>query len=58
MGLEELPKQKVIADDILVFRSGDTAEEALEDHDFNLREVLTRCQQKEIKLNADKMQFR
>ena len=58
VALEGLPGQKAIADDILVFGSGDTYEEALEDHDRNLREVLTRCQQKGIKLNADKLQFR
>ena len=58
MELEGLPGQKVIADNILVFESGDTDEEALKDHDRNLREVLTCCQHKGIKLNVDKMQLR
>ena len=58
LALEGLPGQKVIADDILVFGSGDTDQEALKDYDRNLREVLTRCQHKGIKLNVDKMQFR
>ena len=58
LALEGLPGQKAIADDILVFGSGDTDEEALKDHDRNLRGVLTRCRQKGIKLNVDKMQFR
>ena len=31
-----LPGQKAIADDILVFGSGETDEEAFEDHDGNL----------------------
>ena len=58
LALEGLPGQKVIADNILVLGSGDTDEEALKDHDRNLREVLTRCQHKGIELNVDKMQFR
>lgn len=47
-----------IADDILVFGCGETLEEALEDHDFNLRNVLERCREKAIKLNGAKVQFR
>ena len=58
VALEGLPGQKVIADDILVFGSGDADEEAVEDHDRNLREVLTCCRQKGIKLNVSKMPFR
>ena len=58
IALEGLPGQKAIADDILVFGSGDTDEEAFRDHDRHLKEVFNRCQQKGIKLNADKMQFR
>ena len=58
IALEGLPGQKARADDILVFGSGDTDEEAFEEHDRNLREVFNRCRQKGIKLNADKMQFR
>lgn len=50
--------QRDIADGIPVFRSRNTDEEALEDHERNLREVLNRCQRKGIKLNADRMQFR
>ena len=37
VGLEGLPRQKAITDDILVFGSGDTDKEAFEDHDRNLR---------------------
>ena len=47
-----------IADDILVFGCGETSEEALEDHDLNLRNVLERCREKAIKLNGPKVQFR
>ena len=41
-----------------MFRAGDTDEEALKDHDRNLREVLSRCRQKGIKLDSEKIQFR
>jgi len=58
IALEGLPGQKAIADDILVFGAEDTDEEALKDHDQNLREVFDRCQQKGIKLNSEKIQFR
>lgn len=47
MALEGLPQQKAIADDILVFGSGDTDQEAFEDQDHNIRKVLNRCQRKE-----------
>ena len=39
LALEGLPGQKAIADDIFIFGSGDTDEEAFKDHDWNLREV-------------------
>ena len=58
IALEGLPGQKAIADDILVFGSGDTDEEAFRDHDRHLNGVFNRCQQKGNKLNAEKMQFR
>ena len=41
-----------------MFGAGDTDEEALKDHDRNLREVLSRCRQKGIKLNPGKIPFR
>ena len=50
--------QKDTAHDILFFWSRNTDKEVLEDHEWNLREVLDRCQRKGIKLNADRMQFR
>ena len=58
IALEGLPGQKAITDDILVFRSGDTDEEAFKDHNHHLKGVFNRCQQKGIKLNDEKMQFR
>jgi len=44
-----------IADDILVFGSGDSEEEAIADYNRNQRALLNRCQQKGIKLNKAKM---
>jgi len=58
IALEGLPGQKAVADDILVFGAGDTDEEALKDHDRNLREVFNSCRQKGIKLNSEKIPFR
>ena len=58
IALGGLPSQKAIADDILVFGSGDTDEEAFRDHDHHRKGVFNRCQQKGIKLNAEKMRFR
>jgi len=52
IALEGLPGRNAIADDILVFGAGDTDEEALKDHDRNL------SQQRGIKLNSEKIQFR
>ena len=58
IALEGLEGQKVIADDILVFGSGTTDEEAQIDHDKKLFAVLNRCRETGIKLNVEKMQFR
>ena len=48
----------IIADDILITGEGDTQEEADKDHEKNLRCFLTRCRQKDIKLNSDKFKLR
>lgn len=56
--LHYLPGVKVIADDILVFGSGPTDAEALNDHDKNLRKLMDCCTEKGLELNADKMQLR
>ena len=58
IALEGLEGQKAIADDILVFGSGTTDEEAQIDHDKKLLAVLNRCRETGIKLNVEKMQFR
>ena len=58
IALEGLEGQKAVADDIIVFSSGDTDEQALIDHDKKLIVVLNQCRERGIKLNAEKMQFR
>ena len=49
---------KAIADNILVFGTGSTQEEAEKSHDERLTAVLERCRQKVVRLNNDKMQFK
>ena len=47
-----------IVDDILIFGSGETQQEADNDHDRNLIDLLERCREKNLKLNPDKLKFR
>lgn len=56
--LEGLDGTKATADDILVFGTGSTQEEAEKSHDERLTAVLERCRQKGVRLNKDKMQFK
>lgn len=56
--LEGLPGTAVIADDILVYGEGENVEEAQKDHEINLRKLLERCKEKNIKINQDKMKLR
>ena len=49
---------KGTADDILVFGTGSTQEEAEKSHDERLTAVLERCRQKGVRLNKDKMQLK
>ena len=46
------------ADDILVFGSGETVEEAEKDHDKNLWNLMLRCREVNLKLNPKKFQFK
>ena len=48
----------VIADDILVYGTGETTEEATMDHDNNLRELFSRARACGLRLNLDKMKLR
>ncbi|KAL9964865.1 hypothetical protein ACROYT_G028567 [Oculina patagonica] len=56
--LEGLPGVEVIADDILVYGSGDTKEQADLDHDRNLIGVLERARLCNLKLNKQKLKLR
>ena len=56
--MEGLDGTAIIADDVLVYGSGDTDEEASEDHDRNLRKFLDRARMTNLKLNPNKMRLR
>ena len=56
--LENLDGIAVIADDILVYGNGETLEEARVNHKDNLRTVLERCRQQNIKINKEKLKLR
>lgn len=49
--LEGLDGVAVIADDILVYGSGNNDEDAYADHERNIKNLLDRCLEKNIKLN-------
>ena len=46
-----------IADDVLIYGSGDSVEEAQINHDNNLIALLKRCREMGIRLNKDKLQL-
>ena len=52
--LEGLDGVKVVADDILIIGKGNTKEEAIRNHNDNLRNLMKRCQNKNLKLNKKK----
>ena len=56
--LEGLEGIACIADDILIYEVGDTLDEATKDHDKNLTSLLTRCEEKSIRLNKEKVVLR
>jgi len=56
--LENLPGVLCIADDILIYGSGDSDEEATADHDRNLQNLLQRCLDRGIVLSPEKMKLR
>ena len=47
-----------IADDILIAGQGEIEGEAYEDHDRNLKSLLDRCRERNIKLNKKKFTFK
>ena len=56
--LEGLKGVFKIADDILITGQGETEREADEDHDRNLKSLLDRCRERNIKLNKKKFTFK
>ena len=56
--LEGLHGIEVIADDIVIFGSGDTDEEAEKSHDEAFLSLLERCREKGLKLNEKKLKFK
>ena len=56
--LENLYGVDVIADDILAYGLGKTYEEALADHDKNLKALLQRARDVNLKFNKDELQIR
>ena len=58
MALEGLEGVMCVADDIIVYGTGDDIQHATEYHDKKLRELLLRCRKKGIRLNRNKCQFR
>ena len=56
--LEGLSNVAVIADDIVIFGTGDTIEDATRSHDEALTALLQRCKDKNLKLNKKKLKFK
>ena len=56
--VEGLEGTYVIADDILVAGTGDTMKDAIADHDDKIGKLLRRCQERNIKLNKQKVVFK
>jgi hypothetical protein len=56
--LEGLENVEVIADDIIIYGTGDTMEEAMDSHDRALRSLLERCRERGLKLNKNKLKFK
>ena len=56
--IEGLNGVEVIADDFVTVGFGDTLETAIVDHDQNLKAFLQRCEERKVRLNAEKLQLR
>ncbi|XP_038055799.1 uncharacterized protein K02A2.6-like [Patiria miniata] len=56
--LEGLENIAVIADDILVYGSGETQAEAEASHDAAFTALLSRCRERNLKLNAAKLRYK
>ena len=56
--LDDLPRVIVLRDDILVVGHGATPEEVERNHDENLKRLLERARQENLKFNKDKIKFK
>ena len=56
--LENLPGVQCIADDVLVYGTGESDEEATINHDRSLQNLLQRCKDRGIVLNPDMMKLK
>jgi len=56
--LEGLDGIAIVADDILVYGSGNTNEEASRNHDNNLENLLKRCEKVNLKINKEKLKLK
>ena len=56
--IEGLDGVKTVADDILIIGNGATAAEAVKDHDTKLDALLSRCRDRAITLNEEKIDLR
>ena len=56
--LEGLDNVEVIADDIIIYGTGDTQEEAETSHDTAFQALLNRSRERGLKLNAKKIKFK
>ena len=54
----DLPGVLCVADDIMLYGTGDTESEAIQDHDVKLSALLKRCQELGIRLNKSKLKLR
>ena len=55
--VQDLPGVEVIADDILVYGCGESENEYMRDHDENLRKLLQRAREQNLKLNKKKLKL-
>ena len=55
--IEGLQGVEVVADDFVVVGCGNTLQDAVTDHDQNLRAFLQRCAARGLKLNSNKVQL-
>ena len=56
--IEGLKGVEVVADDFMVFGCGGSHDEAIADHDNNLKAFLKRCEERNVVLGAEKLQLR